>query len=63
MGQVRDDIDPHLVAAQALVLMLSYLNLETVIAASAPPLRADEPALRERWWRSAVELVLNGVRV
>jgi pimeloyl-ACP methyl ester carboxylesterase/AcrR family transcriptional regulator len=63
MGQVRDDIDPHLVAAQALVLMLSYLNLETVIAASAPPLRADEPALRERWWRSAVELVLNSVRV
>jgi TetR/AcrR family transcriptional regulator len=61
-GQVRDDIDPHLVAAQALVLMLAYLNLESLIAASAPPLGADEPALRERWKRSAVELVLHGVR-
>jgi AcrR family transcriptional regulator len=60
-GQVRDDVDPHLVAAQALALMLSYLSLESLIAASAPPLGADEPALRERWKRSAVELVLRGV--
>jgi AcrR family transcriptional regulator len=60
-GQVRDDVDPHLVAAQALALMLSYLNLESLIAASAPPLGADEPALRERWKRSAVELVVKGV--
>ena len=61
-GRVRDDVDPHLVAAQALVLMIAYLNLESLIAGSAPPLGADEPALRERWKRSAVELVLNGVR-
>lgn len=61
-GQVRDDVDPHLVAAQALVLMLSYLNLESLIAGSAPPLGADEPALRGRWKRSAVELVVQGVR-
>jgi TetR/AcrR family transcriptional regulator len=61
-GRVRDDIDPHLVAAQALVLMLAYLNLESLIAASAPSLGADEPSLRERWKHSAVELVLNGVR-
>ena len=60
-GQVRDDVDPHLVAAQALALMLSYLNLESLIAASAPPLGADESALRERWKRSAVELVVHGV--
>lgn len=61
-GQVRDDIDPHLVASQALVLMIAYLNLEPLIAVSAPPLGADEPALRERWKRSAVELVLHGVQ-
>lgn len=61
-GRVRDDVDPHLVAAQALVLMIAYLNLESLIAGSAPPLGADEPSLRERWKRSAVELVLNGVR-
>ena len=61
-GQVRDDIDPHLTAAQGLVLMVGYLKLESLIAASAPPLGADEPALRERWKRAAVELVVNGVR-
>ena len=59
---VRDDIDPHVAAAQALILMLGYLRLEPVIAASAPPLSADEPALRERWRRAAVDLVVNGVR-
>ena len=62
LGQVRDDVDPHVAAAQALVLMVGYLKLESLIAASAPSLAADEPALRERWRRSAVELVVNGVR-
>jgi len=62
LGQVRDDVDPHVAAAQALVLMVGYLKLESLIAASAPPLAADEPSLRERWRKSAVELVVNGVR-
>ncbi|MBI1967926.1 MAG: helix-turn-helix transcriptional regulator [Gemmatimonadetes bacterium] len=62
LGAVRDDVDPHLVAAQALVLMVGYLKLEGVIAASAPPLGADEPALRERWKQGAVELVVAGIR-
>lgn len=62
LGQVRDDVDPHLAAAQALVLMVGYLQLESLIAASAPPLGADEPALRERWKEAAVELVVEGVR-
>lgn len=61
LGQVRDDVDPHVVAAQALVLMLGYLRLEALIAASAPSLGADEPALRERWKRSAVDLVVHGI--
>lgn len=61
-GQVRDDVDPHVAAAQAVVLMVAYLRLESLIAASAPPLGADEPALRERWARAAVDLVLQGVR-
>lgn len=60
-GEVRDDVDPHLAAAQALVLMVAYLSIESLIAASAPPLGADEPALRERWKRGAVDLVLAGV--
>ena len=60
-GQVRDDLDPHLAAAQALVLMVAYLGLESLIAMSAPPLGADEPALRERWKEAAVRLVLDGV--
>ena len=58
---MRDDVDPHLAAAQALVLMVSYLNLEPLIAMSAAPLGADEPALRERWKDAAVSLVLHGV--
>lgn len=62
LGHVRDDLDPHLAAAQALVLMVGYLGMESVIAASARPLGADEPALRERWKESAVELVVHGVR-
>lgn len=62
LGLVRDDVDPHVAAAQALVLMLGYLRLEPIIASSAPPLAADEPALRDRWRRAAVDLVVNGVR-
>jgi AcrR family transcriptional regulator len=62
LGHVRDDLDPHMAAAQALVLMLGYLRLEPLIAASAPPLGADEPTLRERWRHAAVDLVVNGVR-
>ena len=61
LGQVRDDVDPHLAAAQALILMVGYLSMEAVVAASARPLGADEPALRERWRSAAVELVVAGV--
>src|SRR6267378_5375084 len=61
LGQVRDDLDPHLAAAQALVLMVGYLGMESVIAASARPLGADEPALRERWKEAEVDLVVAGV--
>ncbi len=60
LGQVRDDLDPHLAAAQALILMVGYLSMEGVIAASARTL--DEPALRERLREAAVDLVVNGVR-
>jgi len=60
-GQVRDDLDPHLAAAQALILMVGYLSMESVVAASARPLGADEPALRERWREAAVDLVVAGV--
>ena len=49
-----------LAAAQALILMVGYLSMEGVIAASTRPL--DEPALRERWREAAVDLVVNGVR-
>ena len=62
-GQVRDDVDPHLAAAQALILMIAYLNLEPLIAMSAAPLGADEPALRQRWKDAAVQLVIEGVAV
>jgi AcrR family transcriptional regulator len=61
LGQVRDDVDPHLTAAQAIVLMVGYLGMESVIATSARPLGADEPALRERWKEAAVEFVVAGV--
>lgn len=61
LGQVRDDLDPHLAAAQALVLMVGYLSMEAVVAASAVPLGADEPSLRERWRKAAVDLVVAGV--
>ena len=62
LGEVRDDVDPHLVAAQALVLMVAYLGLEPLIAASAAPLGGDEPALARRWKEAAVRLVIAGVR-
>jgi AcrR family transcriptional regulator len=61
LGQVRDDVDPHLAAAQALVLMIGYLTMETVVVTSARPLAADEPALRQRWREAAVDLVVAGV--
>ena len=61
LGQVRDDVDPHLAAAQALILMIGYLSMEAVVAASARPLGGDEPALRERWREAAVDLVVAGV--
>jgi len=61
LGQVRDDVEPHLTAAQALVLMIAYLGLESLIAASAPSLGSDEPALSRRWKDAAVRLVLEGV--
>ena len=61
LGQVRDDVDPHLTAAQALILMVGYLNMESVVVASARPLGVDEPALRERWRDAAVDLVVAGV--
>lgn len=60
-GHVRDDLDPHLAAAQALVVMLAFLHLEPLITASAPPLGADEPTLRQRWKDAGVRLVLEGV--
>jgi AcrR family transcriptional regulator len=61
-GQVRDDVDPHLVAAQALVLMLGFLRLEGRVTASARTLAADEAGLRSRWQRAAADLVVAGVR-
>jgi TetR/AcrR family transcriptional regulator len=63
LGEVRDDLDPHLAAAQALVLSIAYLGLEPLIAASAPPLGSDEPALSQRWKDAALRLVLEGVSV
>ena len=61
LGQVRDDVDPHLTAAQALVLMVGFLNLESVVSASAPSLAVDEPALRQRWREGATRLLVAGV--
>ena len=60
-GQVRDDVDPHVAAAQALVLMLAYLALEPLVAASAPALGADEPALAARWRDATVALLVQGL--
>lgn len=61
LGEIRDDVDPHVTAAQALVLMIAYLGLEPLIAASAAPLATDEPALPDRWRDAAVRLVIEGV--
>ena len=61
LGDVRDDLDPHLAAAQALLLMVGYLVLEPLIAASAPVLGIDEQALAERWKESAVRLLMEGL--
>lgn len=63
LGEVRDDLDPHLAAAQALVLMIAYLGLESLIAASAAPLGSDGPDLSRRWKDAALRLVLEGVSV
>jgi AcrR family transcriptional regulator len=63
LGEVRDDLDPHLAAAQALVLMIAYPGLESLIRASAPPLGSDEPGFSQRWKDAAVQLVLEGVSV
>jgi len=60
-GHVRDDIDPHIAAAQALVLMVAYLGLEPLIASSAPALGRDEVELSRRWKEATVRLVLQGV--
>jgi TetR/AcrR family transcriptional regulator len=60
-GEVRDDLDPHLAAAQAVVLMAAFVALAPLIAASAPPLAADEPVLPARWRDAAVRLVVDGV--
>jgi len=62
LGQVRDDVDPHLTAAQALVLMVGFLNLESMVSASAPSLAMDEPALRQRWREGATRLLVAGVK-
>jgi len=61
VGEVRDDIDPHLAAAQALVLMLAYVRLEPVIAVSAAPLGVDGYSLARRWNHAAIRLVVEGV--
>lgn len=61
LGEVRDDVDPHVAAAQALVLMVAYLGLEPLIAASAAPLGSDETSLPDRWRDATVRLVLEGV--
>jgi AcrR family transcriptional regulator len=60
-GHVRDDVDPHIAAAQALVLMLAYLALEPLVATSAVALGADEPGLAARWKDAAVRLVVEGL--
>jgi len=62
LGEVRDDLDPHLAAAQALMLMIAYPGLDTLLTANAP-LGADEPGFSQRWKEAAVQLVLEGVSV
>ena len=62
LGQIRGDVDPHLAAAQALVLMIGCLRFEPLITASAPSLTADAAVLRRRWVWAAVHLFVEGVR-
>lgn len=59
-GAFSSEVDPHLLAAQALVLTLGYLQLEPVLAASAVPLGRDGVGLSELWKRALVSLVLRG---
>jgi len=59
-GAFRHDVDPHLLAAQALVLILGYLQFEPVLAASAIPLGMDGTGLAHRWRQGVVNLVLRG---
>jgi len=59
-GQVRDDVDPHIAAAQALVLMLAYLMLEPLVATTAAPL-GDELGLAVRWKDATVKLLVEGL--
>lgn len=59
-GAFRHDLDPHLLAAQALVLILGYLQFEPVLAASAIPLGMDGSGLAQRWRQGVVNLVLRG---
>ena len=61
LGDVRDDLDPHLAATQALLLMIAYVGLEPLIATSAPQLGNDESTLSQRWKDAALKLVLEGV--
>ena len=42
-------------------VLRDILQLESVVAASAPPLGADEQSLRQRWKEAAVQLVVAGV--
>jgi hypothetical protein len=60
LGDVRDDVDPHLAAAQALVLMVAYLSLEPLVVATAAP-GIDGSTLSLRWKEAAIRLVLEGV--
>ena len=61
VGEVKDDIDPHITAAQALVLMLAYIRMEPLIALSAAPLGVDGSSLSGRWKEAAIRLVGEGV--
>ena len=59
-GAFRHDVDPHLLAAQALVLILGYVQFEPVLAASAIPLGMDGSGLTTRWRDGVVSLLLRG---
>lgn len=61
-GAFRDDIDPHLLALQALVLQLGFLEFEPILAASAIPLAADESSLAERWKTASAKLIVRGAQ-